>query len=69
MKLDTSKLHFFDKTIRANISPTMSIGNKIPMDSFAGKININTVTTKIPELGNPDLENPIKTAHIITMIQ
>lgn len=53
----------------AKISPTMSIGRRIPIDSFAGNINIKTVTTNIPELGKPDLENPIKIAHKTTMTQ
>lgn len=53
----------------ANISPTISMGSKIPIDSFAGNMNIKIVTTKIPELGKPDLEKPMKIAHIITIIQ
>ncbi|GGM39734.1 hypothetical protein GCM10011351_27330 [Paraliobacillus quinghaiensis] len=39
----------------------------MPTDSFAGKININIVTTKTPRLGIPVFVNPIKIAQIPTI--
>src|SRR5690606_4657763 len=51
----------------ANRSPTINKGSKIPTDSRAGKNIIKIVTTNIPMLETPALENPTNIAAITNM--